>query len=153
MTASAQGIQSQISGKPVELRPIALKTGSTGQDATSSGSPTSIAANDFLTLLVTELKNQDPTATTDPNEYVNQLVQVNSLQQLISINETLQNATLVDSGETTTPSAAMKPSTTVANGREASGSRTALVSNADFSATIPGTRTAAMQIATALTSR
>jgi flagellar basal-body rod modification protein FlgD len=46
-----------------------------------------ITANDFLTLLVTELKNQDPTANTDPNAYVDQLVQVNSLQQLIQINQ------------------------------------------------------------------
>ena len=35
------------------------------------------------------MKNQDPTANTDPNEYINQLVQVNSLEQLISINQTL----------------------------------------------------------------
>jgi flagellar basal-body rod modification protein FlgD len=46
-----------------------------------------ITANDFLTLLVTELKNQDPTANTDPNAYVDQLVQVNSLQQLIQIDQ------------------------------------------------------------------
>lgn len=57
----------------------------------SSGSTNSAAvtANDFLQLLVTEMKNQDPTANTDPNEYINQLVQVNSLQQLIEINEDL----------------------------------------------------------------
>jgi flagellar basal-body rod modification protein FlgD len=60
-------------------------SGSTQTDAT-------ITANDFLTLLVTELKNQDPTANTDPNEYVNQLVQVNSLQQLIQINQNTTNA-------------------------------------------------------------
>jgi flagellar basal-body rod modification protein FlgD len=51
-----------------------------------------ISANDFLTLLVTEMKNQDPTANTDPNEYINQLVNVNSLEQLISINQTLSTA-------------------------------------------------------------
>jgi len=38
---------------------------------------------------VTEMQNQDPTADTDPNEYINQLVQVNSLEQLIDINQTL----------------------------------------------------------------
>jgi flagellar basal-body rod modification protein FlgD len=38
---------------------------------------------------VTELQNQDPTADTDPNEYVDQLVQVNSLQQQIQMNETM----------------------------------------------------------------
>jgi flagellar basal-body rod modification protein FlgD len=56
-----------------------------GNDASSSQNNATITANDFLTLLVTELKNQDPTANTDPNAYVNQLVQVNSLQQLIQI--------------------------------------------------------------------
>jgi flagellar basal-body rod modification protein FlgD len=53
-------------------------------------------------LLVTEMKNQDPTANTDPNEYVNQLVQVNSLQQLISINDTLTSSL----GTSTSPDAA-----------------------------------------------
>lgn len=66
-------------------------TGSSGDDGST------ISANDFLTLLVTEMKNQDPTADTDPNEYINQLVQVNSLEQLISINQNLSTA-LGDSG-------------------------------------------------------
>lgn len=48
-----------------------------------------ISSNDFLTLLVTEMKNQDPTQPTDPNAYIQQLVGVNSLQQLISINQDL----------------------------------------------------------------
>jgi flagellar basal-body rod modification protein FlgD len=48
-----------------------------------------ITSNDFLTLLVSELKNQDPTQPTDPNAYIQQLVGVNSLQQLIQINQGL----------------------------------------------------------------
>jgi flagellar basal-body rod modification protein FlgD len=56
----------------------------TSADTTDTGS--SITSNDFLTLLVTEMKNQDPTQPTDPNAYIQQLVEVNSLQQLISIN-------------------------------------------------------------------
>ncbi len=63
--------------------------GSTSGTSSSSSNSATISANDFLTLLVTEMKNQDPTATTDPNEYINQLVNVNSLQQLIGINQTL----------------------------------------------------------------
>lgn len=66
-------------------------TGSTS-DSSSSDSAT-ISANDFLSLLVTEMQNQDPTADTDPNEYINQLVNVNSLEQLIDINQTLSAAT------------------------------------------------------------
>ena len=71
--------------------------GSTGSSSTDSAT---ISANDFLTLLVTELQNQDPTAQTDPNEYVNQLVSVNSLEQLININQTLNTSLGTTSGTT-----------------------------------------------------
>ena len=57
--------------------------------ASQSGSGSDITSNDFLSLLVSELKNQDPTQPTDPNAYVQQLVGVNSLQQLININQGL----------------------------------------------------------------
>lgn len=66
--------------------------------AAGSTSASTISSNDFLTLLVTELKNQDPTANSDPNQYVNQLVQVNSLEQLIQINQTLTAQSSAGSG-------------------------------------------------------
>src|SRR5271165_6319665 len=66
-------------------------SGATGTNS-SSGNSAAISANDFLSLLVTEMQNQDPTAQTDPNEYINQLVQVNSLEQLIDINKNLTTA-------------------------------------------------------------
>ncbi len=72
-------------------RPMAA-TANTGTSSDSATNSAAISANDFLTLLVTEMQNQDPTATTDPNEYINQLVQVNSLQQLIQINQTLSSS-------------------------------------------------------------
>lgn len=64
-----------------------------GSNNSSSTDGATITASDFLTLLVTELKNQDPTQPTDPNAYIQQLVGVNSLQQLISINQDLTPAT------------------------------------------------------------
>ncbi len=65
-------------------------TNGTNSNADDSSSDSStITANDFLTLLVSELKNQDPTQPTDPNAYITQMVGVNSLQQLISINQEL----------------------------------------------------------------
>jgi flagellar basal-body rod modification protein FlgD len=73
-------------------------SGATGTGSTStSDDGATISANDFLTLLVTEMQNQDPTSDTDPNEYINQLVNVNSLEQLIDINQTLST----DAGSTT----------------------------------------------------
>ena len=75
---------------PVKGRDMIQDTSQdTGTTSSSDGDSATISANDFLTLLVTEMQNQDPTADTDPNEYINQLVQVNSLEQLISINQTL----------------------------------------------------------------
>jgi flagellar basal-body rod modification protein FlgD len=63
-----------------------------GTNTGTTSSSSTISANDFLTLLVTEMKNQDPTSATDPNQYINQLVSVNSLEQLIQINQTLGTA-------------------------------------------------------------
>ncbi|MDE3163306.1 MAG: hypothetical protein KGL64_08605 [Acidobacteriota bacterium] len=78
---------------PLAALPAATTSGSSGTSSgTASNSAATISANDFLSLLVTEMQNQDPTANTDPNEYVNQLVNVNSLEQLISINQTLSGA-------------------------------------------------------------
>ena len=60
-----------------------------GTPANAATGGATITSSDFLTLLVSELKNQDPTQPTDPNAYIQQLVGVNSLQQLISINQDL----------------------------------------------------------------
>ena len=69
-----------------------MDSSSAGDSGSSDSSSATISANDFLTLLVTEMQNQDPTAQTDPNEYIDQLVQVNSLEQLIDINQNLSTA-------------------------------------------------------------
>ncbi len=57
----------------------------------AAADPSDITSSDFLTLLVSELQNQDPTQPTDPNAYISQLVEVNSLQQLIQINQGLSS--------------------------------------------------------------
>jgi flagellar basal-body rod modification protein FlgD len=95
---------SSPAGSPVwgTSRPEDAVSSSGTSSASSSAASTNTAtvtANDFLQLLVTELKNQDPTANTDPNEFINQLVQVNSLQQLIQINQDL-TPTSTTSGST-----------------------------------------------------
>src|SRR5258708_25489019 len=48
-----------------------------------------LTGNDFLTLLTAQLKSQDPLQPMDTTAFVGQLVQFNSLQQLIDINQTL----------------------------------------------------------------
>ncbi len=98
--AAAAGIfnHAMTAGQALTGRAVTpMDSSTTGTSSTSSSSDSSsdsatISANDFLTLLVTEMQNQDPTADTDPNEYIDQLVQVNSLEQLIGINQTLSTA-------------------------------------------------------------
>lgn len=72
---------------------MASTMATSSSSASSSTSTSDITGADFLSLLVSELKNQDPTQPTDPQAYVQQLVGVNSLQQLISINKDLGGTT------------------------------------------------------------
>jgi flagellar basal-body rod modification protein FlgD len=92
MTAAASGIWNSAAPSSSLLATKPQSDAAASGSGSSTSSSATISANDFLTLLVTELQNQDPTAQTDPNEYVNQLVSVNSLEQLIQINQTLSSA-------------------------------------------------------------
>jgi flagellar basal-body rod modification protein FlgD len=103
MFAQLSGDYAQRSMSTGEKQIGAMSAPFKTNEYSSNGSSASITANDFLTLLVTEMKNQDPTANSDPNEYINQLVQVNSLQQLISINETLTSGMSGDSSQNAAP--------------------------------------------------
>lgn len=46
--------------------------------------------NDFLKLLVTQLKNQDPTAPMDANQFTQQIVQFTGVEQSINTNQNLE---------------------------------------------------------------
>ena len=87
--ASAANVATALA--PKARNGVTAKGDSGSGDSGSSGSTdnTTITSDDFLTLLVSELKNQDPTQPTDPNSYIQQLVGVNSLQQLIQMNQGL----------------------------------------------------------------
>ena len=77
--------------------------------ATTSPSPGAAASSlstltsnfqDFLGLLMTQLKNQDPTAPLDANQFTSELVQFSSVEQQISANSNLsQLITLTQSGQ------------------------------------------------------
>jgi flagellar basal-body rod modification protein FlgD len=90
--AGIAGIWKTATGALSSLSNAQPMSSTQSASGSSADDGSTVSANDFLTLLVTEMKNQDPTANTDPNEYINQLVQVNSLEQLISINQNLSTA-------------------------------------------------------------
>jgi flagellar basal-body rod modification protein FlgD len=85
-TAAAHTVANALSSpRAVQATPKASTTA--GSSSSAAAGASDITSDDFLTLLVSELQNQDPTQPTDPNAYITQLAQVNSLQQLISINQ------------------------------------------------------------------
>jgi flagellar basal-body rod modification protein FlgD len=143
MAAQLTGIWNQLSAAHTLTKAQPLDSPSTGTSGASGSDSATISANDFLTLLVTEMQNQDPTANTDPNEYINQLVQVNSLEQLISINQTLTT----DSAPT--PSGGAVKAQTLP---QASTSPT-LPHPADGNLSVPANNPAAQRIAESLTTR
>jgi flagellar basal-body rod modification protein FlgD len=79
-------------------------TGATNNTTTNQSNPvTDPLANEstFLTLLVSQLQNQDPLSPTDSNQFVSQLTAYSQLEQLIGIH-----------GNTTTLATAAAPDTT-----------------------------------------
>jgi flagellar basal-body rod modification protein FlgD len=57
--------------------------------STNSGDSAASTSDMFMQLLVTQLKNQSPLDPVDPNQFVNQLVQFNTLNQIIGIRQLL----------------------------------------------------------------
>ncbi len=66
-------------------------TAASGATATAAAGQTGLAGNfnTFLTLLTTQLKNQDPTKAMDTNEMTNQLVSFAGVEQQIAVNTNL----------------------------------------------------------------
>jgi flagellar basal-body rod modification protein FlgD len=70
--------------------------------ATSGGSSAGLPANelsgtdDFMTLLVAQLKAQDPMNPMDPSEFMTQLAQLQSVAELQGISDLLSDASLGD---------------------------------------------------------
>ncbi len=62
---------------------------STGTSSLVQSTDDIMGKEDFLTLLVAQLKNQDPLNPDDPTEFTAQLAQFSSLEQLFNLNESM----------------------------------------------------------------
>jgi flagellar basal-body rod modification protein FlgD len=98
-------------GTAKTVTPKASTSGTSSSSTSGSGLDTT-----FLNLLSTELQNQDPTAPVDSTAMVGQMISLNQLDQLISINQTLTSSASTG----TTPVAVTAPAAP-ANGSSASG--------------------------------
>jgi flagellar basal-body rod modification protein FlgD len=76
--------------------------------SSNSASTSSSSERDvFMTLLVAQLKNQDPLAPQDGAQFVAQLAQFNSLDQLVGIRQSIEQlTTAMQQGQATTKSPA-----------------------------------------------
>jgi flagellar basal-body rod modification protein FlgD len=63
---------------------------SSSSDSSSSQTPSNtLDADSFITLLTTQLQAQDPLNPLDPNQMVDELTSMNTLQQIIQMREDL----------------------------------------------------------------
>jgi flagellar basal-body rod modification protein FlgD len=97
--AASSGLQTTLNPKTK-----AQATGSTSSSSTSSSSTGGDLGVTFLNLLAQELQNQDPTAPVDSTAMVGQMISLNQLDQLISINQVLTPAATAAVQKSATPS-------------------------------------------------
>ncbi len=78
------------------------QTAATTDPTSAQNALTSLSSNfqDFLSLLMTQLQNQDPSSPLDTNQFTSELVQFSSVEQQIATNSSLtQLIQLTQSGE------------------------------------------------------
>ncbi|HWY62168.1 MAG TPA: flagellar hook assembly protein FlgD [Rhizomicrobium sp.] len=81
---------------PAASTPATSTTGATASSPPDALSQLSSNFGTFLTLLTSQLKNQDPTAPMDSNQFTQQLVQFSQVEQQINTNANLK--TLITQG-------------------------------------------------------
>ena len=72
----------------VAAAPHAASSAST---AAAAAATNALSYNDFISLLISELKNQDPTKPMDPSQMVSQLATVSQVSQSVTTNTTLSS--------------------------------------------------------------
>ncbi len=66
-------------------------TAATGKSSAAGTKDSVMGKEDFLKLLVAQLQNQDPLSPDDPTAFTAQLAQFSSLEQLFSLNKSMDN--------------------------------------------------------------
>ncbi len=90
-------------------------TGTTVAGASSNGTTAGVNAltsladnfNSFLTLLTTQLQNQDPTSPMDTNQFTSELVEMTSVQQQVTTNSNLTSLIQLTQGSQVLQSTAL----------------------------------------------
>jgi flagellar basal-body rod modification protein FlgD len=93
MSGSVSTLTSAANAAAAALAASSTGTSSTGTASASLGNAALLKLgtdfNDFLSLLTTQLQNQDPTAPMDANQFTSELVQFTGVQQSVATNSNL----------------------------------------------------------------
>lgn len=73
----------------IDITSLTNTTSKSGTSSSSTASDTIMGKEEFLTLLVAQLKNQDPLNPDEGTEFTAQLAQFSSLEQLMTINKSI----------------------------------------------------------------
>ena len=87
MTAAAAGVASPVVSGTTPLP--TSSSGSSGSLTSTTGSTLAGNFQTFLTLLTTQLQNQNPLSPLDTNQFTQQLVQFASVEQQLKTNDQL----------------------------------------------------------------
>src|SRR5690242_11136098 len=91
MTISATGLAAATTSTK-SATATAATTATTGTGSKTGGAA-GLGKNDFLQLMIAQMKNQDPMQPTDDKEFVTQLAQFNSLESLQNMTDQLETLT------------------------------------------------------------
>jgi len=74
---------------PITYGTTAPAAGTVANSSTNSSSDPQATKEQFISLLVAQLQNQDPLDPTDGTQFLSQLTEINSLEQLLEIRSDL----------------------------------------------------------------
>ena len=113
MTTIAPSTVSQAAQQAARANAIAASNAGTSASAAASAAGTNALQqlgtnfNQFLTLLTTQLQNQDPTSPMDSNQFTQELVQFTGVQQSVATNTNLTQLIGLQQGSQVLQSAAV----------------------------------------------
>ena len=125
MSASISNYLTSQSTTTSQLSSTASSSASgTSSDLASGASSLNTSYQTFLTLLTTQLKNQDPSSPMDPDQFTTELVQMTGVQQQLLSNQLLQQLVNASPSQGVTSAvdligqnvSASTPSATLSNG-------------------------------------
>lgn len=110
--------------------PKASSSGSGSSSSAGTGLASTTTGTTFLSLLVDELQNQDPSAPMDSTAMVGQMISLNQLDQLVSINSELGTSTTAKAKNALTAASSLTAAPAVASSNNQSSSALIAAKNA-----------------------